>query len=175
MARRSKSKTLTDLEGKLGVIRREVLKVLRALKREIAKREESLASLKAEYAQAEQLLRGQVKPGPQRIRRRARRSRRIKWEQVFSSLPARFSLKTLTKHPVAGRRPKSHLYAIVSRWKKEGILSRDTSGGYRKASAPSKPKRKARRVTPVPAKKSAAAQKAPRAQKPAAQAETPSG
>jgi len=175
MARRSRTKTLVDLEGKLGVIRREVLKVLRALKREIAKREEDLASLKTEYTKGERLLRGQVKPGPQRIRPRARRSRRIKWEQVLSSLPARFTLKTLTKHPVAGRRPKSHLYAIVSRWKKEGLLSRDPGGGYRKASAHPKPKRKAPQVKPAPAKKPAPAPKAARPQKPAAQPETPSG
>jgi len=175
MARRSKSITLTVLEGKMGVIRREVLKVLRTLKREIGKREGALTSLKAEYAKGEQLLRGQVKPRPQPVRRRARRPRRVNWEQVFSSLPARFSLKTLGKHPVAGRRPKSHLYAIVSRWKKEGILSKDTGGGYRKASAPAKAKRKARRAKPVATKKPAAVQKVPRVQKPAAQAETPSG
>jgi hypothetical protein len=67
-------------------------------------------------------------------------------------------LKALGKHPVAGRRPKSHLYAIVSRWKKEGILSKDSGGGYRKAGSPARAKRKARRAKPVAAKKPAVAQ-----------------
>lgn len=174
MARRSKNKTLADLEGKLGGIRREVLKVLGALKREIAKREEELASLKAEHAKGEELLRGGAKPRPARVRRRARRSRQVNWKEVFSSLPARFTLKTLARHPVAGRRPKAHLYAILSRWKKEGVLARDSAGGYRKATAQPKPKRRARRAKPAPARKPAPATRQARVQKPAVQPETPS-
>jgi hypothetical protein len=160
MARRSRGKTLADLEGKLGVIRREVLNVLRSLKREITKREEELAGLKAEYAKGEDLLRGRAQPGAVRARRRARRSRQINWKEVFGSLPARFTLKTLTRHPVAGRRPKAHLYAILSRWKKERLLARDPAGGYRKAGARPKPKRRTRPAKPAPARKPARAQKA---------------
>jgi hypothetical protein len=159
MARRSRSKNLADLEGKLGVIRREVLKVLRSLKREITKREEELAGLKAEYAKGEGLLRGRARPGPARVRRRAKRSRQINWKEVFRSLPARFTLKTLTRHSVAGRRPKAHLYAILSRWKKEGLLARDPAGGYRKVTAQPKPKRRPRRAKPAPARTPARAQK----------------
>jgi hypothetical protein len=159
MAQRSRGKTLVDLEGKLGGIRREVLKVLRSLKREIAKREEELAGLKAEYTKGEDLLRGRAKPGPARVRRRARRARQVNWKEVFNSLPARFTLKTLTRHPVAGRRPKAHLYAILSRWKKEGLLTRDPAGGYRKATAQPKPKRRTRRAKPAPARKPARPQK----------------
>jgi hypothetical protein len=173
MARRSRSKTLADLEGKLGVIRREVLKVLRALKREIAKRAEDLANLKAEYAKGEALLRGRAKPAPVQVRPRARRSRQVNWKKVFGSLPARFTLKTLARHPVAGRRPKAHLYAVLSRWKKEGVLAKDPGGGYRKAARPS-PKRRARRAKPAPARKVAPARKPPRAQKPAAPPEAQS-
>lgn len=159
MARRSRGKTLADLEGKLGVIRREVLKVLRSLKREIAKREEELTGLKAEYAKGEDLFRGRARPGPARVRRRTKRSRQINWKEVFRSLPARFTLKTLTRHSVAGRRPKAHLYAVLSRWKKERLLARDPAGGYRKATAQSKPKRRPRRAKPAPARTSARAQK----------------
>jgi hypothetical protein len=150
MARRSRSRTLANLEGKLGGIRREVLKVLRGLKREIAKREEQLAGLKAEYAKGEELLRGRAKPRVARIRRRTRRSRQVNWKEVFSSLPAHFTLKTLARHPVAGRRPKAHLYAILSRWRKEGVLARDSAGAYRKATARPKPKRRGRRAKPAP-------------------------
>jgi hypothetical protein len=171
MARRSRGKNLADLEGKLGIIRREVLKVLRSLKREIARREEELGGLKAEYAKGEDLVRGRKQPGPARVRRRARRSRQINWKEVFRLLPARFTLKTLARHPLVGGRPKGHLYAILSRWKKEGLLARDPAGGYRKATAQPKPKRRPRRAKPVPARRLAPARKPARAQKPAQQPE----
>ena len=171
MARRSRSKTLADLEGKLGGIRREVLNVLRGLKREIAKREEGLAGLKAEYVKGEELLRGRAKPGPARVRRRTRRSRQVNWKAIFSSLPTHFTLKMLARHPVAGRRPKSHLYAILSRWKKEGVLARDPAGGYRKASAQPKQKTRPKQKRRARRAKPAAARKPARVQKPAAQPE----
>jgi len=133
MAPRKRSKTLESLEGKLEVIiRREVQKVLRVLKREIAKREGELATLKAEFSKGLDLLRGREKGGPARRRRRARRGRQTNWKQVFSSLPAHFTLETLLRHPVAGKRSKPHLYAIISRWKKEKLLTADPAGGYRK-------------------------------------------
>ncbi len=145
MARKSKSRTLASLEGKLGLIQREVQKVLRGLKREIAKREGEISALKDEYAKGAALLRGEAKsrsaPSPRRPRRRARQ---INWKQVLSSLPARFTLKTLIDHPVAGKRPKPHLYTIISRWKKERMLTADPTGGYRKAGSNQKarPRRK---------------------------------
>lgn len=131
MAQRRRKKTLESLEGKLGIIiRREVQKILRVLNREIAKRESELTSLKAEYKKGLDLLRGRGKGEPARRRRRGQQTN---WKQVFGSLPAHFTLKTLQRHPVAGKRSKPHLYAILSRWKKEKLLSRDPSGGYRKA------------------------------------------
>lgn len=162
MARPSKSRTLASLEGKLGVIRREVQKVLRGLKREIAKREGDLAGLKEEHNRGAALLSGRAKPGPAPTkRRRVRRARQINWKQVFSSLPSRFTLKTLGQHPVAGKRSKAHLYAIVSRWKKEKKVETDPAGGYRKVGAQPKKKRTAR-------------PKAARAPKPAPRPEGPS-
>ena len=136
MAQRRR-KTLESLEGKLGIIiRREVQKILRVLKREIAKREGELTSLKAEYKKGLDLLRGRGKGEPAR----RRRGRQADWKQVFGSLPAHFTLETLQRHPVAGKRSKPHLYAILSRWKKEKLLSRDPSGGYRKIGGDSKKK-----------------------------------
>ena len=156
MAKRSRSKTLTDLEGKLGVIQRGVLEVLRSLKREIARREGELATLKAEYAKGADLLRGRAKLRPVRAKRPSRRSRQINWKEVFGSLPARFTLKMLVRHPIAGQRPKPHLYAILSRWKKEGLLAKDSAGGYRKVASQSKPKRKVLPRKPASSQKPAA-------------------
>ena len=155
MARRSSVKILSSLEGKLGVIRREVLKVLRGLKREIARREADLAGVKAEFARGMDLLRGKGKARPAPARRRAKRARRprVNWKAVFASLPARFSLKTLGRHPVAGKRSKPQLYAILSRWKKDGVLARDPDGGYRKVTAKPKARRKPRRAKPPTAPK----------------------
>ncbi len=141
MARTSKSRTLVSLEGKLGVIQREVQKVLRGLKREIAKREGEISALKDEYAKGTALLRGEAKPrSAPALRRPKRRARQINWKQVLSSLPARFTLKTLVGHPVAGKRPKPHLYTIISRWKKEGMLTADPTGGYRRVGPKQKPR-----------------------------------
>jgi len=153
MVRPAKGRALSVLAGKLGLIRREVQDVLRGLKREILRREKELAALKAEYAQASDLLRGKTPPPPPA---RRRRSRSVDWGHVFESLPAAFGLEALAKHPVAGKRPKSHLYAIVSRWKKEGRLVPAAGGGYRKADRrPAKPKRaahvKAVKVAPAAA------------------------
>ncbi|MBI3086158.1 MAG: hypothetical protein HYY88_10590 [candidate division NC10 bacterium] len=124
MARRSR--ILASLEGKLGaVIRREVSKVLRRLKSQIARRERELTALKAEYAKGMDLLRKRLTTGAAAARRRPRRrARRINW-------------------------------------KKEGLLGKDSAGGYRKVSAKPPRKRKARRGRPA------------RVQKPAARPETP--
>ncbi|MBI4737288.1 MAG: hypothetical protein HY766_14730 [candidate division NC10 bacterium] len=161
MARRSR--ILASLEGKLGaVIRREVSKVLRRLKGQIGRRERELTALKAEFAKGMDLLRKRLTTGAAAARRRPRRrARQINWKKVFGSLPARFTLKTLAGHPVAGTRPKPHLYAVLSRWKKEGVLAKDSAGGYRKVGAKPPRKRKARRARPA------------RVQKPAARPETP--
>jgi hypothetical protein len=103
MARRSSGRILAALEGKLGGIRREVSKVLRGLKREIARRDSDLAAVKAEFTRGMDILRGRAKvrpaPARRRARRRPRRARRVNWKAVFASLPARFTLKTLARHP----------------------------------------------------------------------------
>jgi hypothetical protein len=161
MAQGRRSKTLDSLEGKLEVIiRREVQKVLRVLKREIVKREGELANLKAEYGQGLELLRRRDEAVSARRLRRSRRSPQTNWKQVFSSLPAHFTLETLQRHPVAGKRSKPHLYAILSRWKKGKLLTPDPAGGYRKVGAQLKKK-------PVPRPK------AVHTPKPAVRAEAP--
>ena len=153
MPQSRRRKTLESLEGKLGaIIRREVQKILRVLKREIAKREGELAALKTEYGKGLDLLRGRGKAGPARRRRRGRQT---SWKQVFGSLPAHFTLETLQRHPVAGKRPKPNLYAIISRWKKEKLLTADPAGGYRKVGAQLK-KKQAPRGKPARAMKPAA-------------------
>jgi hypothetical protein len=141
--------------------------MLRGLKGEIARRERQLARLKAEYAKGADVLRGRVKALVKRARRRPkRRARQINWKTVFSSLPGRFSMKTLSRHPVAGKRPKPHLYTIISRWKKEGVLTTDSAGGYRKAGA--SPKRKRRRRPKVARAPRRVARPAPRPETPGA-------
>jgi len=166
------SKILMVLEGKLGTVRREVEKMLQELKREISAREAALAALKTDYARGLDLLRGKATPKAAPVARRPKkRARAINWKAVFSGLPVRFNVKTLTSHPVAGKRPKPHLYAVVARWKKEGLVKTDGAGGYQKAGAKPAPPKKARpKVAGKPASKPAA--KA--APKPAPQPQTES-
>ena len=149
MARPSKGKTLESLEGRLGSIRQEVHRILRDLKREIGKRETDLTALKTRYQRGLGLLQGKVKAAAAPARPRVKRAAQIDWSRVFAALPARFTLDALIKHPKAGKRPKPHLYAIVSRWKKEKRLVADPAGGYRKLGAPGK---KTRTPRPKPAR-----------------------
>jgi hypothetical protein len=152
------SKVLMILEGKLGMVRREVEKMLQGLKREIGARETALTALKADYSRGLDLLRGKATPKAAPVARRPkRRARAINWKAVLSGLPVRFNVKTLTSHPVAGKRPKPHLYAVVARWKKDGLITTDGAGGYQKAGAkPARPKKARRKVTAKPAPKPAA-------------------
>ena len=160
MPRMGNVKILESLEGKLGLLRREVQRVMGGLKREIDRRESELAGLKAEYAKGMDLLGGKGRPAPQRAVRRGRRRRAqaLDWKQVFSSLPSRFTLDVLTRHPSAGKRSKPHLYAILSRWKKEKKITKDASGAYRKLEGAPAVKRLRRSAKPKP--KAAAAPKA---------------
>lgn len=154
MARTRRSKTLGFLEGKLkAIVRREAQKLLGALKREIAKREGELAALKGEYGKGLDLLRGRAK-SPAAPARRRKRARPTDWKRVFSALPAHFTLDSLRRNPVAGKRPTSHLYAIISRWKKEKLLTPDPAGGYRKLGVRTK-RKPAPRTKPAQASKQA--------------------
>jgi hypothetical protein len=153
MAQRGKRKTLAALAGKLGGIRREVQEVMRGLKREVARHEKALAALKAEYGEAVDLLRGKPKIVAAAAKpAKRRRAPAVNWRKVYESLPASFRLDALTKHPLAVKRPKSHLYAIVSRWKKEGKLKPAAGGGYQKLGARPKPKKAPRVKAPAPPK-----------------------
>ncbi len=138
MARPHQGRTLESLEGKLGTLRHELRQVLRSLKREIAKREAELLLLRSRYQRGQALLQGKEQPGSQTATRKVKRASQIDWKRVFTSLPPRFTLDVLIHHPEAGRRPKSHLYAVISRWKKEKKLAPDRAGGYRKLGAPQK-------------------------------------
>ncbi len=156
MAQRRGRKTLAALAGKLGGIRREVQQVMQGLKREIARHEKALTALKAEYGEAADLLRGKTKIVRAVAKpSRRRRARAVNWRRVYESLPISFRLDALAKHPLAGKRPKSHLYAIVSRWKKEGKLKPAAGGGYQKLGARPKAKRAPRVKTPVAPKPAA--------------------
>lgn len=148
MARPGNGKTLESLEGRLGSIRQEVNRILHGLKREIAKRETDLTALKTRYQRGLELLQGKVKAVAAPARPRAKRAPQIDWNRVFAALPARFTLDALIRHPQAGKRPKPHLYAIVSRWKKEKKLEADPAGGYQKLGTP---KKKTRAPRPKPA------------------------
>jgi hypothetical protein len=158
MPRMRNIRILETLEGKLGLLRREVQKVMGGLKREIDRREGELAGLKAEYTKGMELIGGKGRsatpPAPRRTRRR--RARPLDWKQVYGSLPARFTLEVLSRHPSAGKRSKAHLYAIISRWKKEKKITKDATGAYRKLEGAPAAKRGRR----APKPKAAAAPKA---------------
>jgi hypothetical protein len=118
--------------------------MLDSIRREIAARESELSELKAQYEKVAGVLGGAPAsrpasaPAPRGGRRR--RAKALDWKRVYASLPSHFTLETLTRHPSAGKRSKPHLYAIISRWKKEKRIAKDSGGGYRKVEAGGKAK-----------------------------------
>jgi hypothetical protein len=143
MPQRSKARE-TRREGGLGAYRQQFQAMLDSIRREIAARESELSELKAQYDRVAGVLGGGARaaqPAPAAAPRRGRRRRAkaLDWKEVYASLPARFTLETLSRHPSAGKRSKPHLYAIISRWKKEKRIAKDAAGGYRKVEAGAKP------------------------------------
>jgi hypothetical protein len=170
MPRRRKAGTSESLGGKLAGFRREVERVMESLRREIAVRESELSELKAEYGKVMEAFapagrRGAVPPAspearPSAGRARRARARALDWKKVYASLPPRFTLDVLSAHPKAGKRSKPHLYAIISRWKKEKKIAKDAGGGYRKVEAGAKAGRGSGRKTPGTPKVAASAKAA---------------
>ncbi|MFB3816044.1 MAG: hypothetical protein ACE147_00150 [Candidatus Methylomirabilales bacterium] len=168
MPQRSRAKG-TRREGGFGAYRQQFQAMLDSIRREIAARESELSELKAQYDRVAGVLGGGAQASrpasaaaPRRGRRR--RAKALDWKQVYASLPARFDLDTLSRHPSAGKRSKPHLYAIISRWKKEKKIAKDAAGGYRKVEAGAKAKPGPRpKASKPPAKAAAAKQESPTA------------
>ena len=60
----------------------------------------------------------------------------IDWNAVLATLPAEFTLDTLSAHETASGKTRAYLRQVVVRWSQEGRIRRRARGMYEKAEAP---------------------------------------
>jgi hypothetical protein len=109
-------------------LQRQTTVALVAVTNEIQQREQELATLKAEAARWQSLLRtpagGNGPSAPARRRRSAKR-RRLDWTAILKGLPPRFTTKDIAQKT---GKPLAQVYASVSRWVKEKKVRRGKDG-----------------------------------------------
>jgi hypothetical protein len=114
-------------------LQRQTTVALVAVTNEIQQREQELATLKAEAARWQSLLRtpaGGNGPSAPARRRRSTKRRRLDWTAILKELPSRFTTKDLAQKT---GRPTAHAYTYVSRWMKDKKVRR-VKDGYQKVS-----------------------------------------
>jgi hypothetical protein len=126
-------------------LRRQAAVVLATLAREIARREEQLHSLRRQ-AETWRATLGQVGSGPAmgingagRVRRgrpisRNRSAGRVDWDQVLASVPKRFGVDDIVKHPGARAKGRAQIYPALTRWEAAKKIRRVAKGQYEKLS-----------------------------------------
>jgi hypothetical protein len=98
---------------------------LAAMTKEIRQREQELATLKAEAARWQNVLREpaeEERPTAPAPRRRATRRRRLDWNVILKALPARFTTKDIAQKT---GKPMAHAYT----WRCQLIEDNATPGG----------------------------------------------
>ena len=136
----------------LTTLTQQATKALAALHKEITKREQELATLKAEAVRWQNVMRGPPGPGrtagivpapPPPLRPMGKivgpavaprvplpKRPRLDWRAILKELPARFTTKDVAQK--AGK-PLGHVYVYVSRWMKDKKVRR-VEEGYQKVS-----------------------------------------
>jgi hypothetical protein len=128
-----------------GSIRAQAAKVLQQLERQIATLEGELAQLVEQSntwrnligGRRQQASRGPGRPGrPGRPRGQgARRSggKRVDWNEVLASVPRRFGVQDVMRHPGAASKGRAQVYPALSRWESAKLIRRVSQGVYEKA------------------------------------------
>jgi hypothetical protein len=131
------------LQAVLTALRRQGVKALAALQREIANKEKELNLLKATEAQWRGLVGAQGKAltfaGTGKARAGAL-GLRLDWGEILAGLPTTFRTKDVQQKT---GKPMEQVYSGVSRWRKDKLIRKNPDGSYQKLSvpAPSQPKK----------------------------------
>ncbi len=143
----------------LGAIRMQAAKVVQQLERQIRSLEDELAQLRQQASTWRSLLgggRGRAQVGAaRRLVSGARRTggKRVDWNEVLASVPRRFGVQDVMRHPGAAAKGRAQVYPALSRWEKAKLIRRVSQGVYEKTggaaaeggeSAAAKPKAKRR-------------------------------
>jgi hypothetical protein len=131
------------LQPLLTNLKRQGVKVLTALRQEIAKREKELADLKTTATRWGEMVGRQTRAtgaAPSPARAGKKRRRRIDWNAVLADLPTAFNAKDVQQQT---GKPIEQVYAGLSRWAKDKKVKRTANGSYQKApaAAPPQPKK----------------------------------
>lgn len=64
---------------------------------------------------------------------RPRGSNRVNWDEVLSSVPQRFGVEDVMKHPGAAAKGRAQVYPALNRWEATKRIKRVAKGTYEKA------------------------------------------
>lgn len=130
------------LQSVLTALRRQGVKALSALQREIANKEKELNLLKATEAQWRGIVGTQGKALTLAGAGKARMGKlglRLDWSAVLAGLPATFRTKDVQQKT---GKPMEQVYSGVSRWTKDKLIKKNADGSYQKLSVPAPPQSK---------------------------------
>jgi hypothetical protein len=166
-------------------VKRQAAKALARLSQEIQRREAELRQLMAQAntwrtalgggGRALRIANGAGRPGRRPSAASARRSsaKRLDWDEILASVPKRFGVDHVMKHPGARAKGRAQVYPALTRWEATKKIRRVGTGQYEKVAGASQrqaarpaTKRKARRGRPAaPAKRVASAKRPARSTK----------
>jgi hypothetical protein len=122
-----------ELQSILTNLKQQSGKALASLRREIGRREQELALLKATETQWQQVLGLKAKtPAVGSLRTRRLGQKRLNWESILAALPMTFDNKQVLQ---ATGKPIEQVYAGLSRWVKDKKIRKGPDGMYQKLSA----------------------------------------
>jgi hypothetical protein len=125
-----------------GSIRAQAAKVLHQLERQIQSLEAELAQLVDQAntwrnligGRGQQASRGPGRPGRPRGQRAQRSGgKRVDWNEVLASVPRRFGVQDVMRHPGAAAKGRAQVYPALSRWESAKLIRRVSQGVYEKA------------------------------------------
>ena len=140
-----------------GTIRTQAERALAIISAEIARRESELKHLMEQARGWKSALgagnaasaRRRVPTARLRVSRAAgsRSAKRVDWDEVLASVPKRFGVKDVLKHPGARAKGKAQIYPAFTRWEAAKKIRRVSQGQYERVSgggSQTRPKAKAR-------------------------------
>ena len=161
-----------------GSLRTQAAGVLKQLEDQIHKLETELADLKSHGEAWRAAVGGKlssslgIKRGPGRPpgrpvgsgKGRPKGSARVSWDEVLASVPKRFGVLDVMKHPGAAAKGRAQVYPALNRWEATKRIKRVDKGTYEKLGGGASEGATAK-TTRGPGKKRAAAKKAPTGKK----------
>ncbi|HZT07807.1 MAG TPA: hypothetical protein VFC51_12305 [Chloroflexota bacterium] len=114
------------------------------LQREISRREAEIRDMMTQLDGWRAFANGGRRRGRTAAARRSpgrpRGGKRVNWDEVLASLPKKFGVEDIMKHPGAAAKGRAQAYPALTRWETSGRIERIDKGRYEKVSG-SKPKR----------------------------------